>query len=81
MPICSFCRKTYKDPKGLTVFTFDGRAVHFCSSKCRKNHKLGREARNLNWVRRRPDFLKSASGPVDDSSIEKPEIPKEAKKK
>jgi ribosomal protein L24E len=52
MPTCSFCKKSYKDPRGLTVFTFDGIAVHFCSSKCRRNVSLGRDAKKLNWTKK-----------------------------
>lgn len=64
MPTCSFCRKSYKEPRGLTIFTFDGRAIHYCSSKCRRNQDLGREARKLNWVKRR-GFFKSGKSSED----------------
>jgi len=56
MPTCTFCKRRFKEPKGLTVFTFDGKSVHYCSSKCRRNTALGRDARKLNWVKKRPDF-------------------------
>ena len=52
MPTCSFCKKNYKEPRGLTVFTFDGRSVYFCSGKCRKNLDLGRDPKKVNWVKR-----------------------------
>jgi ribosomal protein L24E len=52
MPVCSFCRRNFKEPRGLTVFTFDGRAIHYCCSKCRKNAALGRDGRKVNWVRK-----------------------------
>lgn len=52
MPTCSFCKKNYAEHKGLTVFTFDGRSVHFCSSKCRRNADLGRDAKKVNWIKR-----------------------------
>lgn len=52
MPTCSFCRKGYKEPRGLTVFTFDGRAIHFCSSKCRRNAALGRDNKKVNWTKK-----------------------------
>lgn len=72
MPVCSFCRRRYKEPRGLTVFTFDGKSIHYCSSKCIKNHKLGREARKLNWVKRGKGFLEESGG-VDEESSEKSE--------
>ncbi|MEM0465959.1 MAG: 50S ribosomal protein L24e [Candidatus Pacearchaeota archaeon] len=57
MPTCSFCRKNFKEPRGLTVFTLDGRAIYFCSSKCRKNmEKLKRDPRKTKWVKKRTDF-------------------------
>jgi large subunit ribosomal protein L24e len=52
MPTCSFCKKHYKEPRGLTVFTFDGRAVHYCSGKCRKNTLLKRDPKKTAWVKK-----------------------------
>ena len=52
MPACSFCKKNYENPRGLTVFTIDGRSVFYCSSKCRKNADLNRDPRKVNWVKR-----------------------------
>jgi len=52
MPVCSFCKKTYTTPRGLTVFQFDGKSVHFCSSKCRRNAALKRDPKKTNWVKR-----------------------------
>ena len=53
MPICSFCKKNYKEPRGLTVFTFDGKTIRFCSSKCRRNADLKRDPKKVNWVKRK----------------------------
>ena len=53
MPVCSFCKKNYKEPRGLTIFTFDGKSVHFCSSKCQRNTALKRDPRKVNWVKRK----------------------------
>jgi len=52
MPKCSFCRKIYEFPRGLTLALNDGRVLHFCSSKCRKNFELGRKSSKVNWVRK-----------------------------
>jgi large subunit ribosomal protein L24e len=52
MPTCSFCKRKFKEPQGLTIFTFEGKSIHYCSSKCRRNVNLGRDARKLNWVRK-----------------------------
>lgn len=64
MPTCIFCKRHYKDPRGLTVFTFDGKSIHYCSSKCIRNHKLKRDPRKTNWVRKR-------AGVVFDESADK----------
>jgi len=58
MPRCSFCKKYYKEPFGLTIFTSEGKAVHYCSSKCRKNHELGRDGKKLGWIKKRKDIVK-----------------------
>ncbi len=52
MPTCSFCKKHYNFPRGLTVFLFDGKSLHFCSSKCKRNLKLKRDPRKVNWVKK-----------------------------
>lgn len=53
MPTCSFCKKNYEFPRGLTVFTFDGRSVYFCSSKCKRNSDLKRDPKKVNWIKRK----------------------------
>jgi large subunit ribosomal protein L24e len=52
MPTCSFCKRSYNFPKGLTVFQFDGKALHFCSSKCRKNFGLKRDPKKVKWIKK-----------------------------
>ena len=52
MPKCSFCRRIYEFPRGLTLALNDGAILHFCSSKCRKNSELGRKSQKVNWVRK-----------------------------
>ena len=61
MPVCTFCRKRFKEPRGLTVFTFDGRSLYFCSGKCRKNmDHLKRDPKKTDWVRKREGFLEKS---------------------
>jgi large subunit ribosomal protein L24e len=52
MPTCSFCKKNFKEPRGLTVYGFDGKPMYYCSSKCRRNIKLGRDPKKVNWVKK-----------------------------
>jgi len=52
MPRCSFCKKNYEFPKGLTLILNNGDVLHFCSSKCRKNYlMLKRDPRKLKWTK------------------------------
>jgi ribosomal protein L24E len=53
MPTCSFCKKHYDESKGLTVFTFDGKSINYCSSKCRRNLALKRDPKKVNWIKRK----------------------------
>jgi large subunit ribosomal protein L24e len=52
MPVCSFCRKSYEFPRGITVVQKDGSVKYFCASKCRKNSEMGRDNRKVKWVRK-----------------------------
>lgn len=53
MPTCSFCKKNYLEHKGVVIFNLDGKRIYYCSSKCRRNHNLGRDPRKVKWVRKR----------------------------
>ena len=46
---CSYCGKEYDLHKGMTVVMADGKALHFCSGKCRKNQKMKR--RSVKWIK------------------------------
>ncbi len=51
MPACSFCKKNYEWPRGLTLALNDGKLLYFCSGKCRKNLlRLKRDNKKVNWV-------------------------------
>lgn len=47
---CTFCGREYEPPYGLTEFDITGHTRHFCSSKCRKNFKMGRENDKVKWT-------------------------------
>ncbi len=55
MPKCSYCGKQYEFPRGLTIVKTDGNVKYLCSSKCRKNMKMGK--RKVRWI------LKSDTNP------------------
>jgi len=80
MPTCSFCKKNFLEPRGLTVFTFEGKSLHFCSSKCRRNLDLGRDAKKVNWVKR-DKKVKVVGGNVEDVVEKKVEEIKEVVEK
>lgn len=48
MPKCSYCKKDYEIPRGITYIQKDGTIKHLCSSKCRKNMLMKR--RKVRWV-------------------------------
>lgn len=53
MPTCSFCKKEYEIFKGVTEVQKDGSLKFYCSSKCRKNAKLGRDSKKVLWVKKK----------------------------
>lgn len=50
---CSFCGNEIERGTGIIFVTNEGKQILFCSSKCEKNHKLGRIGRNVEWVRKK----------------------------
>jgi len=47
---CDFCGDDIEPGTGTMFVRTNGATIHYCSSKCEKNHDLGREARNLEWT-------------------------------
>ena len=78
MPTCSFCKKQYKEPRGLTLFTFDGKTIHFCSSKCQRNFNLKRDPKKVNWIKR--NRKETEVSLTSQPSLSKSEEKKEEKK-
>ena len=76
MPTCSFCKKNYETPRGLTIFTFEGKSIFYCSSKCRRNADLKRDPKKVNWVKR--DKTKKKVREIKEK-VEKKENKKEEK--
>ncbi|MFA5019924.1 MAG: 50S ribosomal protein L24 [Candidatus Pacearchaeota archaeon] len=67
MPVCSYCQKNYKNPRGLTFVLSNGDILYFCSSKCKKNHDLGRKQKKIKWI------IKKKKGEKQDKTIEEQE--------
>ncbi|HIQ33007.1 MAG TPA: 50S ribosomal protein L24 [Methanothermococcus okinawensis] len=47
---CSFCGGKIEPGTGKMYVKKDGSILLFCSSKCEKNYKLGRDPRKLKWT-------------------------------
>jgi large subunit ribosomal protein L24e len=63
MPRCSFCKRNYEFPRGLSFIKNDGNVLYFCSSKCRKNMLyLKRDNKKVSWVRKSGKFEKDNAG-------------------
>jgi len=50
MAKCSFCGKQVPMGKGVTFVENSGKIHNLCSSKCKRNRMLGRDALNLKWT-------------------------------
>ncbi len=48
--VCSFCGKTIEPGTGIMLVLNDGTVLWFCSSKCLKNYRLGRNPRKVKWT-------------------------------
>jgi len=46
---CSFCGRQIEPGSGLMYVLRSGTLHHFCSSKCFKNFKLGRDPKRMPW--------------------------------
>ncbi|ADM27056.1 LSU ribosomal protein L24E [Ignisphaera aggregans DSM 17230] len=48
---CSFCGNSINPGTGVMLVKNDGSIMWFCSSKCLKNYRLGRNPRKLPWTK------------------------------
>ena len=64
MPVCTFCKNSYKFPKGTTVVQKDASVRYYCSSKCRKNMEMGRLNKKVKWIRK-SDVVKDEKAKKD----------------
>jgi large subunit ribosomal protein L24e len=47
---CAFCGKEIEPGTGIMLVKNDGKVLYFCSSKCLKNYRLGRNPRKVKWT-------------------------------
>ncbi|MFC1454597.1 50S ribosomal protein L24e [Candidatus Undinarchaeota archaeon] len=82
---CSFCGEAFEPGTGISYFTNEGTTHRFCSSKCRKNQKLGRNPIRVRWTTRFKLFREETLGihKAGEEKAKKVEEPKAepAKKK
>jgi large subunit ribosomal protein L24e len=50
----------YHPPRGLTFVLSNGDILYFCSSKCQKNHRMGRKPDNVNWIRKQDKEIEAS---------------------
>lgn len=50
MARCSFCGKEIPEDRGKMFIKNTGQIMRFCSSKCEKNSRLGREGKKTRWT-------------------------------
>ncbi len=89
MAKCSFCAKQIEQGRG-TIFVLPDKVLNFCSSKCMKNWKLGRQAKKLAWVKKlgkakgkdelKEELIEEAKESVKEKEIDKAKIWEEAKR-
>jgi len=48
---CSFCGETIKPGTGKMLVLKSGVIKYFCSRKCERNWKLGRDPKKLKWTK------------------------------
>ncbi|NLV25779.1 MAG: 50S ribosomal protein L24e [Methanomicrobiales archaeon] len=48
--VCSFCGEQMEPGTGKMYVKKDGQIFFYCSTKCQKNHKLGRIPRRVRWT-------------------------------
>ncbi len=49
--ICSYCGNVIEPGGGIMFVRNDGTIMWFCSSKCLKNFRLGRDPKKLPWTK------------------------------
>jgi large subunit ribosomal protein L24e len=79
MPKCSFCQASYEFPRGLTLVLNDGKVLHFCSSKCKKNFELGRKSRKVKWIKKMKHTRAELIKEIKEEAAEKEEKKEEEK--
>lgn len=78
MAKCSFCDKHIELGKGVIYVAADS-VYNFCSSKCMKNSKLGRDKKNVSWIKKRKATKEELKEELLEEQKEKEEIAVEKK--
>ncbi len=47
---CSFCGSQFSPGRGIVFVRNDGSILRFCSSKCFKYYRMGRDPKKLPWT-------------------------------
>lgn len=49
--VCSYCGSVIEPGSGVMFVKNDGTIIWFCSSKCLKNFRLGRDPKKMPWTK------------------------------
>jgi len=52
MPKCTFCDEALRPGRGKMFVRTTGQILYFCSSKCERNWKLGRDGKKVKWTKK-----------------------------
>ena len=55
MPVCSYCSSKMEAGTGKMFVKTTGKVYWFCSTKCERNFNMGRDSKNMNWIRKEKD--------------------------
>ncbi len=59
---CSFCGLDYEPGTGKSLVMVNSTVLYFCSSKCEKNHNLGRIPIKVRWTKKYRKFRAETLG-------------------
>jgi large subunit ribosomal protein L24e len=51
MPKCSYCGEKMEPGTGTLFVKANGKTMWFCKKKCEKNFGLGRDSKNMRWIK------------------------------
>ncbi len=78
---CDYSGQEIEPGTGTMFVKNDGTVLWFADAKCEKNYRMGREARDLEWIGDDRDDVEAAEEPdagVEEAESEEPNVEDEA---